>query len=278
MHTLDLAALFPNAVIEKITGYDGSDKAIIERAVDIEVLRQDISAQVALGDVSEPDIRRVKIRETIRSHFEKECELYGKSIKCLFPFFIDEVAKCRFQQLWNLIKCKYAYTVEFDSDELLRKAAAHIDQNMFVTQLQYTVTTGCQEEDMSAEHIESGTAFVKSKTKTANIKRTESSHVTYDIIGRRAEGAKLTRRSASKILAGITPRVFDMFRSNPEEFIVKAVKLINEKKADMIVKHITYRPTGDTYGSEVFTADKNSKFSNLCKAKKNVQDYVVIDG
>lgn len=57
MHTPDLAnenfkklaALFPNAVTETITGYDDEGKAIIERAIDADVLRQEISAQVVEG-------------------------------------------------------------------------------------------------------------------------------------------------------------------------------------------------------------------------------------
>lgn len=49
------------------------------------------------GNVAEKDIRRVQIRETIRSHFEKEKEFYnqGLKIKVLSLFFIDEVAKYR---------------------------------------------------------------------------------------------------------------------------------------------------------------------------------------
>ncbi|HBD06040.1 MAG TPA: restriction endonuclease subunit R, partial [Firmicutes bacterium] len=47
------------------------------------------------GDVSETDIRRIQIRETILSHFEKEEELYDKGIKVLSLFFIDEVNKYR---------------------------------------------------------------------------------------------------------------------------------------------------------------------------------------
>lgn len=49
------------------------------------------------GNVAEKDIRRVQIRETIRSHFEKEKEFYdqGLRIKVLSLFFIDEVAKYR---------------------------------------------------------------------------------------------------------------------------------------------------------------------------------------
>lgn len=57
MHTPDLAEenyrklaeLFPNAVTETITGYDEDGKAIIERAIDADVLRQEIAAQVVEG-------------------------------------------------------------------------------------------------------------------------------------------------------------------------------------------------------------------------------------
>ena len=49
----------------------------------------------AVGDVSEEDIRRIQIRETIASHFDKEEELFNKGIKTLSLFFIDEVAKYR---------------------------------------------------------------------------------------------------------------------------------------------------------------------------------------
>ena len=49
----------------------------------------------AAGEVSEMDMRRIQIRETIRSHFEKEEELFERGIKVLSLFFIDEVAKYR---------------------------------------------------------------------------------------------------------------------------------------------------------------------------------------
>ena len=48
-----------------------------------------------VGDVSEKDMRRVQIRETIKSHLEKEEELFNRGIKTLSLFFIDEVAKYR---------------------------------------------------------------------------------------------------------------------------------------------------------------------------------------
>ena len=54
MHTPDLAeenykklaALFPDAVTETITGYDEKGRAIVERAIDKDILMQEINAQV----------------------------------------------------------------------------------------------------------------------------------------------------------------------------------------------------------------------------------------
>lgn len=45
-----LAAMFPNAVTETITGYDENGKAIVERAIDKDVLMQEISCEVVEGN------------------------------------------------------------------------------------------------------------------------------------------------------------------------------------------------------------------------------------
>lgn len=46
-----------------------------------------------IGKVSEDQLRRIQIRETILSHIGRERELFYKGIKVLSLFFIDEVAK-----------------------------------------------------------------------------------------------------------------------------------------------------------------------------------------
>ena len=38
-----------------------------------------------------------------------------------------------------------------------------------------------------------------------------------------------------------------MFRENPEEFILKASRIINEQKATMIIQHISYNPIGEVF-------------------------------
>ena len=54
-----------------------------------------LTAGEAVGDVSEGDVRRIQIRETVKAHFEKEHQLFSQGIKILSLFFIDEVKKYR---------------------------------------------------------------------------------------------------------------------------------------------------------------------------------------
>lgn len=71
----------------------------------------------------------------------------------------------------------------------------------------------------------------------------------------------------------------DMFKNNPEEFISKVIRLINEQKATMIVEHISYDTIEGEYDSAIFTAEKNTQsFDKAFLAKKAIQDYVFTDG
>ena len=57
-----------------------------------------------IGDTNELTMQRVQIRETIKSHFEKERQLFKRGIKCLSLFFIDEVAKYKSYDEENEVK------------------------------------------------------------------------------------------------------------------------------------------------------------------------------
>lgn len=103
----------------------------------------------------------------------------------------DNFAKKEFQALWNEINHKYAYTVEFDSNELIQKAIAHIDDKLFVTELQYTTTVGHQKEEMNEYEVERGASFTSEKTRVQTLRHTETSQVKYDLIGKITEGTSL---------------------------------------------------------------------------------------
>ena len=80
--------------MEQYKGYTVSEIDPIRGAVTF-TNGEVISVGEVRGDISEKDMRRIQIRETILSHFEKEEALYNKGIKTLSLFFIDEVAKYR---------------------------------------------------------------------------------------------------------------------------------------------------------------------------------------
>ena len=190
----------------------------------------------------------------------------------------DNFWKKEFQTLWNYINHKYAYRVEFDSEELIKKAVEHINDKMYVAKLQYTVTAGTQKQNLNGDELKNGEGFSTEKSRTFTLDRAKISSVKYDLIGKIAEGTKLTRHSAAKKLSSVRPDIFAMFRNNPEEFITKAIRLIDEEKASMIVDHISYNLTDGKYDSNIFTAEKNTDISKAYRSKKHIQDYVFTDG
>lgn len=191
----------------------------------------------------------------------------------------DNFFKKEFQTLWNYINHKYAYTVKFDSDELISKSINHINDKLIVSQLKYTVSHSEQKEKLDAQMIKEGSGFNDAKTRTETLKHNEVSQIKYDLVGKVAEGTTLTRKTTANILKGLKPQVFAMFKNNPEEFISKVIKLIKEQKATMIVEHITYDQIEGKYDSSIFTAEKHSQsLDKAFKAEKHIQDFVFTDG
>jgi type III restriction enzyme len=187
--------------------------------------------------------------------------------------------KKEFQTLWNYINHQYAYTVAFDSNELIEKAITHINENMYVSPLQYSVTSGRQVDDLDGNDIALEKIFIEENTRTEYLHHAATSQVKYDLIGKIAEGTTLTRRTVAAILKGLNKSVFEYFNQNPEEFITKAIHLIKEQKATMIVEHISYNPIEQQYDSSIFTVIKGTNdFTKAFRAKKNIQNYVFTDG
>lgn len=190
----------------------------------------------------------------------------------------ENFAKKEFQTLWNYINHKYAYTVDFDSIELIRKSIEQIDRELFVSQLQYTVSKSEQRDVMDVNMVRESNSFYEAKSSTTTLKHSETSQIKYDLIGKIAEGTVLTRKTVAAILQGISPIKFAMFKYNPEEFITKVIRLIKEQKATMIVEHISYDQIEGTYDSSIFTAEKHASFDKAYRAEKHIQDYVFTDG
>lgn len=179
--------------------------------------------------------------------------------------------KKEFQALWKQINRKFAYRVEFESEELIAKAVAHIDLHLTVAKLQYQLTRGEQEK--------SGADFTVGKTMTDDLTQEAVTTLKYDLVGRLAEGCTLRRATVVAILKQIAPAKLLLFSQNPEEFISKTIRLIKEQKATMVVEHISYNQIEGSYDSSIFTAEKQHAYSDRSfAAQKHIQDFVITDG
>ena len=186
--------------------------------------------------------------------------------------------KKEFQELWGRINQKAAYTVHFETAELIGKCVKALDKELSVSPLQYTVQRGVQRAEATVETLKKGEAFSISETETQDHKASVHSAVKYDLIGTLAEQTQLMRATIAAILTGINKLTFDQFKINPEDFLLKAGRIINEQKATVIVEHLAYDPIEDRHSVAIFTQEKpKESFAKAMKVDRHIYDYVFTD-
>ena len=191
----------------------------------------------------------------------------------------DKLAMPEFEALWSRINAKSVYVVDFDTEELIQKSITSLDSKLRVSKIHFQVETGIMDTIKSKEELLSGTSFVKEEFASYGVTMAANSNVKYDLIGKLVDETGLTRKALVAILKGIQPSIFNQFRDNPEEFIVKAAALINDEKATAVIEHITYDVLDDHYGTDIFTDPtiKGRLGINAMKAKKHLYDHIVYD-
>ena len=189
----------------------------------------------------------------------------------------DNFMKKEFQELWRRINHKYAYTVSFDSEELIEKAVGAIDRELEVTQLSYVVTRGEQKDNATLDDMKYGEMMRQKESATEKLKTDIVSNVRYDLLGKISSATRLTRKTVATILSKIRPQKFCMYKANPEEFIRKVTRLIMEQKATIIVEHISYNRVEGKFDSDIFTQEKHGTIDRAFEGKKSIVDYVFTD-
>ena len=103
--------------------------------------------------------------------------------------------------------------------------------------------------------------------------------VRYDLVGKLVEETGLTCATVAAILAGMAPQKFAMFRLNPEEFILKTGKIINNEKATAIIQHIAYNKLDAVYDTDIFTAAtlRGKVGQNAMPVDRSIYDYLIYD-
>ena len=185
-------------------------------------------------------------------------------------------SKKAFQELWNKINLKTIYEVRFDTTKLINDSKISINANLHINDRYYEVKTGELEEG-TQEQMEAGSLVRESQRQYLTLKNNPYTDAVYDMVGEIEARTNLTRRTIVDILKSIKEEKFLLFRKNPEEFISRCSRLINEVKASLIINNIVYHKTAERHDAKtVFTNDKHA-LRNSELLKKHIYDYLTSD-
>ncbi|MBO4664823.1 MAG: DEAD/DEAH box helicase family protein [Bacteroidaceae bacterium] len=192
----------------------------------------------------------------------------------------DKINKEEFKELWNRIKYKTVYEVNYDNEELLNRSVEKLNENMVVTRRTYVMKSGKMKTDATDEELKQGEGFVYEHNETNDVKRSDEeqleSEVAYDLVGELEKRTNLTRRTIGKILSKISANTFGYYAINPEEFIAKATKIIQDVKSSLIIDHITYHRTEDEYDSKVIFSVQSVETKGEA-LERSIYDYIQTD-
>lgn len=188
---------------------------------------------------------------------------------------IEKFASKEFKELWSRINAKTYYTVNFNEDELIESCVQSMNHSINVTKTYAVITEGYLDSTK-----QNNPEMKKLTGKQVIVEEIASKDITFDLIGELSDATQLTRKCAGIILSKISPDTFRNFSINPEEFIRQSIKLINEQKAKIIVKHISYNKTNEEWKAEdIFnhTIKGGEYGKSLIDTKKHLYDKLRYD-
>ncbi|WP_366182965.1 DEAD/DEAH box helicase family protein [Flavobacterium ovatum] len=179
-----------------------------------------------------------------------------------------------FKALWEKVKFKTTFSVNFDSDSLVKECINAINDRIKITRgkLIYTkakvlINTGGVDAELSPN---SETVSIKDEVERLP-----------DIVSYLQNETQLTRKSIVTILTGISKEKLNYFKINPQKFIEGCIDIINEQMNLHIIDGISYKKIGDAqyYSQEMFENKELFGYlkSNLKESSKSPYNYVVYD-
>ena len=177
-----------------------------------------------------------------------------------------------FKELWDRIKHKTTYRVNFDNEKLIRDCIEAVDR------MPPVVNSALIWDKVNIKMDDGGVDTVlKETTSPASIHPGEI--VLPDVLSELANKTKLTRKSITRILLD-SSRLID-FKRNPQKFIEYATEAINRTKRLALVDGIKYQRIGDDYyfTQELFENEELFGYvsQNMLESQKTPYEYIVYD-
>lgn len=177
-----------------------------------------------------------------------------------------------FKQLWEKVKYKTTFSVNFDSEALIRKCIEAINSNLKINRgkIHYTKTS----VSMNIGGVQAG-----EDASTSSYSLTSPVESLPDIVSYLQNETNLTRKTIVKILTGINKLQY--FKVNPQKFIEAAIDILNNQMRLHIIDGIQYMKIddGEFYSQELFENEELFGYlkNNLKESHKSPYEYVVYD-
>ncbi|QMV00857.1 restriction endonuclease subunit R [Devosia sp. D6-9] len=177
-----------------------------------------------------------------------------------------------FQALWDRIKHKTTYRVQFDNDKLISDCTKAVAEGAHIAKARVTI----RKADLA---IGQGGVIATATSESGPVAIEEGDIVLPDILTDLQDRTQLTRRSLVTILTE-SGRLSD-FKRNPQAFIEQAAELINRTKRLALVDGIKYQRIGGEhfYAQELFQSEELVGYlkNMLEDTKKSVFENVIYD-
>ncbi len=190
-----------------------------------------------------------------------------KAVKLNKGVFLGE----EFKALWERIKYRTTFRVEFDSEKLIETCTTEIRDNLKVGKARFVTRTARIDIDRGgvvAQEVQESVAVFDGRD-----------YQLPDVVGYLQNETNLTRRSIVEIMVR-SGRLTD-FKNNPQKYIEQVGAIIKRQMRLFIVDGIKYQRIGDQhcYAQELF--EQNELFGYLSKnmiaSAKSVYDHVIYD-
>lgn len=176
-----------------------------------------------------------------------------------------------FKALWDRIKYKTTYSVDFCSQTLIKKCCESMRTDLHIESGKSIYTKAELE-------ITAGGVSVREK-KRQPVAATNETFMLPDIVSALQSGTNLTRKTIVEIL--VQSKTLDFFKLNPQKYMSEVLKIIGAQMRLMIVDGIKYTQIGadDFYAQELFETEELFGYlsKNMIESKKSVFEYVVYD-
>ncbi|PTO51372.1 type III restriction endonuclease subunit R [Vibrio splendidus] len=176
-----------------------------------------------------------------------------------------------FKALWDRIKYKTTYRVNFSVGELVEKCIKEIRSSVAVASAKFEykkVKVAVTEAELETFDEESKIQYYRNRNFQLP-----------DVVTYLESNTNLTRKTVVDILLGLGDKL-EAFKNNPQRFIELASEVIRKQMRLAIVDGISYHRIGDEeyYAQELFQEEELTGYlKNMVEAKKSVYDYIICD-